>query len=83
MLIFDRQLKCCPARLGDRAEGGRKAIGKEGNQQALTGSLASSTATAQIGIPTVQSTLKAQTSYTISVALGDELSRYAQGERVE
>jgi hypothetical protein len=36
-----------------------------------------------VSLPTGPSILSAQTTYTIVAALGDALSRYAQGERVE
>ena len=50
---------------------------------ALTGTTATATASASINLPTGPSTLSAQTTYTIVASLGDSLSRYAQGERVE
>lgn len=53
------------------------------NASSLSGSLTSSSATAQVNIPPGQSTLEAQTTFTLSVAQGEELSRFAQGERVE
>lgn len=49
----------------------------------LTGSIESASATVDIDVPPGPSTLFATTSYTISVALGDSLSTFAQGERVE
>jgi hypothetical protein len=49
----------------------------------LSGSVASSTATASINIPQGISTLTASASYTITVAMGNALSVYAQNERVE
>jgi hypothetical protein len=49
----------------------------------LAGSTASSTATANINIPQGISTLTASASYTITVAMGDALSVFAQNERVE
>lgn len=49
----------------------------------LAGSAASSTATASISIPQGISTLTASASYTITVAMGNALSVYAQNERVE
>jgi hypothetical protein len=50
---------------------------------ALSGSTQTATASASVNLPTGPSILSAQTTYTIVAALGDELSRYAQGERVE
>lgn len=49
----------------------------------LTGTLASGTTSVAIDIPQGFSTLLASTSYTISVAMGDSLSRFANNERVE
>jgi hypothetical protein len=50
---------------------------------ALTGSTASATASVQAALPVGPSVLQATTTYTIVASLGDSLSRYAQGERVE
>lgn len=50
---------------------------------ALTGSTTSATASAQVSLPVGPSVLQAQTTYTIVSSLGDALSRYAMGERVE
>ena len=50
---------------------------------ALTGTTASATASAQVSLPVGPSVLQAQTTYTIVSSLGDALSRYAMGERVE
>jgi len=50
---------------------------------ALTGTTASATASAQVNLPVGPSVLQAQTTYTIVSSLGDALSRYAMGERVE
>lgn len=50
---------------------------------ALTGATDNATASVQISLPSGPSTLLATTTYTIVTALGDALSRYAQGERVE
>jgi hypothetical protein len=47
------------------------------------GTLAAATATASLDIPVGSSTLQAEVSFTITAALGDALSRFAQGERVE
>lgn len=49
----------------------------------LAGSLAGSTTTASINIPQGISTLAASASYTITVAMGEMLRQYADGERVE
>ena len=49
----------------------------------LGGTVASSSATAQLDIPNGPSILQAQASYTISAAMGEALSRYASNERVE
>jgi hypothetical protein len=49
----------------------------------LTGSLASATSSVAIDIPQGTSTLTASTSYTIAVAMGDSLARFANNERVE
>jgi hypothetical protein len=50
---------------------------------ALSGTVQNATATTSVNLPTGPSILSAQTTYTIVASLGDELSRYAQGERVE
>lgn len=50
---------------------------------ALTGSTTTATASVSVDIPTGPSVLQATTTYTIVASLGDELSRYAAGERVE
>jgi hypothetical protein len=50
---------------------------------ALTGTTASATASVGVNLPTGPSTLSAQTTYTVVAALGEALSRFAQGERVE
>jgi hypothetical protein len=49
----------------------------------LAGSLASAGASVGVDIPSGLSTLIARTSYTITVAMGLELSRFANNERVE
>jgi hypothetical protein len=49
----------------------------------LTGSSASSTTSVDVDLPAGMSTLVATTSYTITVAQGDALSKFAKGERVE
>lgn len=53
------------------------------NTAALAGTLQSSTATGTINIPQGASVLMASTTYTLSLAMGQALSMYAQGERVE
>lgn len=50
---------------------------------ALVGTPNNATANVQVAIPSGPSTLQASTTYNIVVAQGEELSRYAQGERVE
>jgi hypothetical protein len=50
---------------------------------ALTGTTDSATTSVQVNIPPGPSVLQASVTYTVVVALGDSLSRYAQGERVE
>ncbi len=50
---------------------------------ALSGSATSATASVSVNIPSGPSSLQATTTYTIVASLGDELSRFAQGERVE
>ncbi|MEK7412861.1 MAG: hypothetical protein AAB263_06050 [Planctomycetota bacterium] len=49
----------------------------------LTGTIASATTSVNIDVPTGPSTLFATTSYTITVAQGEALSKFAKGERVE
>lgn len=49
----------------------------------LVGTRESATATATIEVPVGSSTVTAVTSYTVSVAMGEALSVYAQNERVE
>lgn len=43
----------------------------------------SGTATASINIPVGNSTLSAQVSFTVTASIGDDMSRFAQGERVK
>lgn len=50
---------------------------------ALAGTLQASTSTGSINIPSGSSVLMASTTYTLSVALGEALSIYAEGERVD
>lgn len=50
---------------------------------ALSGSTVSATATASVNLPTGASTFQAAVSYTVTTAMGQELSKFAQGERVE
>lgn len=50
---------------------------------ALDGTTASATASVNVNLPSGPSVLQATTTYTIVVAMGDALSVYAQGERVE
>jgi hypothetical protein len=49
----------------------------------LDGTLASASATANIDVPVGASTLMATTTYTLTTAMGEALSTYAKGERVE
>lgn len=50
---------------------------------ALTGTSDAAAASASINLPSGPSTLSATTTYTIVASLGDDLSRFAEGERVE
>lgn len=50
---------------------------------ALTGTTDLATASVNVNLPTGPSVLQATTTYTIVVAMGEALSMYAQGERVE
>jgi hypothetical protein len=50
---------------------------------ALVGTTDSASASVQVNIPSGPSVLQASVTYTVVVALGDSLSRYAQGERVD
>lgn len=50
---------------------------------ALSGDIANASASASIELPQGPSTLSAQVSFTVTASLGDEMSRFAQGERVE
>lgn len=50
---------------------------------ALSGTVETATATASINIPVGHSTVSAQVSFTVTASIGDEMSRFAQGERVE
>ena len=49
---------------------------------AISGTEASGTATASIDIPDGPSTLAAEISYTVTVAMGENLSRYTDGVMV-
>jgi len=49
----------------------------------LAGTVGAASASASIDIPSGPSTLIARTSYTITVAMGESLSRFANNERVE
>lgn len=53
------------------------------NATPLAGTLENSTASASINIPYGASTILVQASYTLTLAMGESLSKYAQGERVE
>jgi hypothetical protein len=50
---------------------------------AITGSNASGNTSVSVNLPQGPSTLQAITSYTVTVAMGESLSRFAQNERVE
>ena len=50
---------------------------------AITGTAESGTASVQVSLPQGPSTLQATTTYTVVVAMGDALSRFAGNERVE
>ncbi len=50
---------------------------------AITGSTAAGTASVQVSLPQGPSVLQATTTYTVVVAMGDALSRFAGNERVE
>ena len=50
---------------------------------AITGTTAAGTASVQVSLPQGPSTLQATTTYTVVVAMGEALSRFAQNERVE
>ena len=50
---------------------------------AISGTPANGTASVQVNLPQGPSTLQATTTYTVVVAMGEALSRYAQNERVE
>lgn len=50
---------------------------------AITGSNASGNTSVSVNLPQGPSTLQAVTSYTVTVAMGESLSRFAQNERVE
>lgn len=49
----------------------------------LTGTTQSSTASATINIPIGSTVMMASTTYTLTLAMGDAMSIYAKGERVE
>ncbi len=49
----------------------------------LAGTIENATASASISLPSGPSVLSASTSYTVTAAVGDALSMFAQGERVE
>lgn len=50
---------------------------------AITGSAASGNASVQVTLPQGPSVIQATTTYTVVVAMGEALSRFAQNERVE
>lgn len=49
----------------------------------LAGTLDSATASANVNLPTGASVLSASISYTLTTAMGETFSKFAQGERVE
>ena len=53
------------------------------SSDALAGSTALATASASLTLPQGASTLQATLTYTVTASLGDAMSKYAQGERVE
>jgi hypothetical protein len=53
------------------------------NSSPLAGNMAKAAATASVDIPMGVSTLYAQASFTTTLAMGEALSTYAQGERVD
>jgi hypothetical protein len=53
------------------------------NSLPLAGNMAKAAATASVDIPMGVSTLYAQASFTTTLAMGEALSTYAQGERVD
>ena len=50
---------------------------------ALTGTTANASASVSVSLPSGPSTLSATTAYTIVASLGDAMSNFAMGERVE
>lgn len=50
---------------------------------AITGTAAAGNASVQVNLPQGPSTLQAVTTYTVVVAMGEALSRFAQNERVD
>ncbi|NOX27632.1 MAG: hypothetical protein GXP21_05515 [Gammaproteobacteria bacterium] len=50
---------------------------------ALSGDIVNATASATIELPEGPSTLSAQVSFTVTASIGDDMSRFAKGERVE
>ena len=50
---------------------------------AISGTTASGTTSVQVSLPQGPSTLQATTTYTVVVAMGEALSRFAQNERVD
>jgi hypothetical protein len=65
-----------------------KVIPAQGNpievlSPAISGTTASGTTSVSVTLPQGPSTLQATTTYTVVVAMGDALSRFAQNERVE
>lgn len=59
------------------------AVSVTANSSPLSGTLQSSTATASISIPLGATVLMGSTTYTLTLAMGEALSIYAEGETVE
>ena len=55
----------------------------EAQSPAIAGTAASGSTSVQINLPQGPSVLQATTTYTVVVAMGEALSRFAQNERVE
>jgi len=50
---------------------------------ALSGTVANATASVNIDVPSGPSVFSASVSFTVTAAVGDSMSRFAKGERVE
>lgn len=60
-----------------------RGVATSATSTAITGNMTTGTASASIDIPLGASTLFASTSYTLVIAMGEALSKFAKGERVE